>query len=143
MCHNGQTECVRFIDIFKKLHHGWKLGPCVDWNTSESRKTTSLASREISKQALRPQFSLSNYPNPFKGSSTIRYQLPVDSKVYIKVYDALGRALISLVDEYKKAGNYSVTFNANRFGAGALYYRIIARSATEHFEQTNKMILVR
>lgn len=143
MCHDGESECVRFIDIFKKLHHGWKLGACVDPNSIASRNMSRSAYRKTSKQALRPQFSLSNYPNPFTGSSTIRYQLPVDSKVSIKVYDALGRALTTLVDEYKKAGNYSVTFNAGRFSAGALYYRIIARSSTEQFEQTNKMILVR
>lgn len=101
------------------------------------------SSSEISKQAMPRQYSLSNYPNPFTGTSTIRYQLPEDSKVSIKVYDALGRAVTSLVDGYKKAGNHSVTFNAGHYNGAAFYYRIIARSATGHFEQTNKMILVR
>lgn len=143
MCHNGETECVRLKDVWAKLYHGWKLGPCADANGARSRSITGPARNEFGKQGLPTQYSISNYPNPFAGSSTIRYELPMDSKVTIKVYDPLGRALTTLVNEEKKAGRYSVNFNAGRSGAGELFYRITAKSTHDQFEQTNRMIIVR
>jgi hypothetical protein len=67
----------------------------------------------------------------------------VDSKVTIKVYGPLGRALTTLVNEDKKASRYSVNFNAGRSGAGELFYRITARSTHDQFAQTNRMIILR
>jgi uncharacterized repeat protein (TIGR03803 family) len=89
------------------------------------------------------RYELSNYPNPFEGTSTIKYKLPFDSKVSIKVYDFMGRTVATLVDAYKKAGIYSVNFNAHTLNSGSLFYRIIARSRESHFEQTNEMIRIK
>jgi uncharacterized repeat protein (TIGR03803 family) len=142
MCHNGHSECVSLWHVFRKLRHGWTLGPCTG-NNADARSITGTGRKEYSKHALAQENSLSNYPNPFTGSSTIRYQLATDSRVSIKVYDGLGRVVSTLVDEYKKAGNYSVKFNAGRTGSGALFYRIIANSKDGRYEQTNKMVLLR
>lgn len=54
-----------------------------------------------------------NYPNPFNPSTVISYQLPAFSNVVLKVYDVLGNEVETLVNEYKNAGNYSVTFDAS------------------------------
>lgn len=86
------------------------------------------------------EYKLSNYPNPFVGTSTIKYELPVDSRVSIKVYDLMGRVVTTLVDADKKAGRYTVDFKASGVSKGSLYYRIIATSKNKQFEQTNKMI---
>ncbi len=60
-------------------------------------------------------FSLSqNYPNPFNPSTTISYQLPVNSFVTLKVYDVLGNEVAALVNEQKTAGTYEIEFDANR-----------------------------
>ena len=106
--------------------------------TSANGSNTGLTSKNI---LITPkEFRLSSYPNPFAGRSTIRYELPFDSKVSIKVYDILGRAVTTLVDAERKAGIYTVEFNAGGVSKGFLYYKIVARSKDKQFEQTNKMI---
>lgn len=80
-----------------------------------------------------------NYPNPFNPSTLIRYQIPVQSNVSIKVYDALGNLVKELVNQEQSAGIHQVEFNADKFASGIYFYRIQAGS----FVQTKKMMLVR
>lgn len=80
-----------------------------------------------------------NYPNPFNPSTVISYQLSVNSKVYLKIYDVLGRDAAVLVSEYQPAGNYQVEFNAEGLSSGIYYYRLEAGS----YNQTRKMILLK
>ncbi|MEP7107408.1 MAG: T9SS type A sorting domain-containing protein, partial [Ferruginibacter sp.] len=147
MCHHGIAECVYVKDIFKMLCHGWRLGPCPkNCGTTASRSTLGgpeNPEKFYEELAIPQQYKLSNYPNPFAGTSTIKYELPLDSKVSIKVYDVFGRTVATLVDDYKKAGAYTVSFNAGHLSSGSLYYRMIATSKDNLFEQTNQMILIR
>jgi hypothetical protein len=72
-------------------------------------------------------FELSqNYPNPFNPTTTIKYQIPKDAFVSIKIYDILGREIYSLVNENKQAGYYSVNFNGSNLASGIYFYRIKA-----------------
>jgi hypothetical protein len=71
-----------------------------------------------------------NYPNPFNPSTTIEYDLPVESKINIVVYDILGREIATLVDETQKAGNYQVNWNANWYASGVYFYKLQATSET-------------
>ncbi len=81
-----------------------------------------------------------NYPNPFNPSTIISYSVPSTSLVTIKVYDVLGREVLTLVNENKSAGNYSVQFNASsKFPSGVYFYRMQAGS----FVQTKKLILMK
>lgn len=82
---------------------------------------------------------LQNYPNPFNPSTLISYQIPTQSNVSIKVYDALGNLVNELVNEEKAAGSYQVEFNADKLASGVYFYRLQAGS----FVQTKKMVLVR
>ena len=66
-----------------------------------------------------------NYPNPFNPSTTIKYDLPKDSRVKIEVYD-IGRRVSTLVDEIKKTGSYKAIWNANRYASGVYLYRLQA-----------------
>ena len=59
-----------------------------------------------------------NYPNPFNPSTTIRYQIPEDGMVTLKVYDILGREVKTLVNDFKTKGRYEVTFNADALASG-------------------------
>jgi hypothetical protein len=62
-----------------------------------------------------------NYPNPFNPNTKIRWQSQVSSWQTLKVYDILGNEIITLVDEYKNAGNYEVEFNPeSQIGAGSI-----------------------
>ena len=85
-------------------------------------------------------FSLDqNYPNPFNPSTTIGYQLPVNSFVSLKVYDVLGRFVATLVDEKQSAGNHSVTFTADNLASGVYFYTLQAGAIHE----TRKLLLLK
>ena len=56
-----------------------------------------------------------NYPNPFNPFTTIRYQLPISSDVTLKVYDVLGKEIVTLVNEEKSAGVYKAEFNTSKY----------------------------
>ena len=85
-----------------------------------------------------------NYPNPFNPFTVIRYQLPVKSSVSLKVFDVLGRNVVTLVDEVQDAGNKSVTWDAvansnSPLPSGVYYYRL----QTETFSNTKKLLIIR
>jgi len=84
-----------------------------------------------------------NYPNPFNPSTIISYRLPVSSKVTLKVYDVLGREVVTLVDEYRPAGIYEVEFNPESSiknpASGIYFYQL----KTGEFLETKKMILIK
>ncbi len=80
-----------------------------------------------------------NYPNPFNPSTIIRWQLPKESFVTLKVYDLLGNEITTLVNEEKAAGNYEVTFDALALPSGVYFYTL----STGNFISTKKMILTK
>ena len=85
-------------------------------------------------------FSLSqNYPNPFNPSTVIKYQLPVNSFVTLKIYDVLGNEVATPVNEEKPAGEYEIEFNACEMGSGVYFYTLRAGE----FVQSKKMLLLK
>jgi len=87
-----------------------------------------------------------NYPNPFNPSSTVRYTLPVESRVTVTVYNVLGQLTAVLVDEVQHAGVQSVNWNAAGAASGIYFYRLHAvsiGSSGESFTQVRKMLLVK
>lgn len=65
-----------------------------------------------------------NYPNPFNPNTVIRYEIPNETFVLIKLYDLLGREIKTLVDEDERAGIYSYNFNGSELSSGIYFYRI-------------------
>jgi hypothetical protein len=97
-------------------------------------------SSEIEIQLVPDEYALyPNFPNPFNSATVIRYQLPKESKVEIKIYDILGSEVKEILNEQKEAGIYEVNFNADYLTSGTYIYRIIAGD----FRQTKKMILLK
>ena len=80
-----------------------------------------------------------NYPNPFNPSTTISFSIPVQGNVSLKIYDLLGKEVVTLVDELKSAGNYQITFDAAQLASGMYFYKLEA----SNFSQTKKMILLK
>jgi len=80
-----------------------------------------------------------NYPNPFNPSTTIKYQIPENTFVSIKVYNVLGCVISTLVNDMKSAGTYEVRFDASQLTSGIYIYKIQAGE----FLQTKKMILIK
>ena len=87
------------------------------------------------------QFILSqNYPNPFNPSTTIEWQLPVRSLVTLKIYNALGEEIETIVNEVLAPGYHSKLYNVNgTLPSGVYFYRLQA----ENFIETKKMILLK
>jgi hypothetical protein len=81
-----------------------------------------------------------NYPNPFNPFTIIRYDIPKAGNVELKVYDILGREVMTLVNNEKKdIGRYEVQFNASNLATGVYIYRI----QTNDYVSSKKMILMK
>jgi hypothetical protein len=80
-----------------------------------------------------------NYPNPFNPSTIISYQLPKDGVITLKVFDILGREVITLVKDYKTQGTYAVSFDASKLASGVYFYQLRAGN----FISTKKMLLLK
>ncbi|MBI5216761.1 MAG: T9SS type A sorting domain-containing protein [Ignavibacteriae bacterium] len=80
-----------------------------------------------------------NYPNPFNPSTIIRYQLPVDSWVTLKVYNVLGEEVAKLADGLQVSGFRFIEWDASGLSSGMYMYRMTAGK----FQQTRKLILLK
>lgn len=85
-----------------------------------------------------------NYPNPFNPSTTINFALPKSTQVTMVVYDLLGNAVKTLVNETKDAGSYEVVWNAtNDLGVQVPSGNYILKMVAGDFTQTRKMTLLK
>ena len=80
-----------------------------------------------------------NYPNPFNPSTTIKFALPVDSKVKINVYNTVGELIETLVDKEMESGYHEVNFDASRYSSGVYLYHL----QSEQYISTKKMLLLK
>jgi photosystem II stability/assembly factor-like uncharacterized protein len=110
-------------------------------------KTSSIANVNLSLigKVLPTEYALDqNYPNPFNPTTQIRYALPEDGFVKIKIFDMLGREVKELVNAPQVAGYYTIEWDAtNKSGmkvsSGAYLYRI----ESNKFQKTMKMMLMK
>ncbi len=88
-----------------------------------------------------------NYPNPFNPSTTISYQLPMQSYVTLKVFDTQGKEVATLVNSVEQPGDKSVNFNASNLASGVYYYRLQAGDPStgsgQSFIETKKLVLLK
>jgi hypothetical protein len=94
------------------------------------------------------EYSLSqNYPNPFNPSTTIKYSLPKQSNVTLKVFDVLGSEVVKLVNKEQSQGNYEVEFDGTEFSSGIYFYRLQASdpetSSGQVFVETKKKVFMK
>jgi ligand-binding sensor domain-containing protein len=117
-------------NLFVGTFHGVWRRPLSDVVASVSRQGARLPLAFLLEQ---------NYPNPFNPSTTIRYDIPKDSHVILKVYNVLGQEVATLVDEMKRPGRYSVIFDGAHLASGIYIYRVKAGS----YSESRKLILLR
>ena len=80
-----------------------------------------------------------NFPNPFNPSTKIRFNIPEQGMVSLKVFNLLGEEVANLVNAEMTAGNYEVDFKATGFSSGIYFYTLKAGN----FISTKKMILLK
>ncbi|MFA6542182.1 MAG: T9SS type A sorting domain-containing protein, partial [Bacteroidota bacterium] len=95
----------------------------------------------VKNSALVPeQFSVSqNFPNPFNPSTTIRYTLPISSKVTLSIYNVLGQEVARVVNAEQGKGTYDITVDGTNLASGMYIYRLDAGT----FSMTKKMMLLK
>lgn len=80
-----------------------------------------------------------NYPNPFNPATLIRFSIPEQGLVTLKVFNLLGEEIATLVNSELTNGTYEVDFNGANFGSGIYFYTITANN----YIATKKMILLK
>lgn len=105
-----------------------------------SNEVTRLIIRAISKEAVPTEYALAqNFPNPFNPTTRIKYQLPTAGRVTLKVFDVLGKEVVTLVDEIEEAGYKSVVFDAARISTGVYFYRL----QVGNYVETRKLMILK
>ncbi|MBI4549252.1 MAG: T9SS type A sorting domain-containing protein [Ignavibacteriae bacterium] len=122
-------DSVRLVDIFGGIRYNLRMDLLDSLDIPRSLSIPLFLIRYGAKQILvdvnsngktiPSQAGLSqNYPNPFNPITTIRYELPRESYVTLKVFDVLGREVATLVDRRKPAGRYEVEWDAESRTSG-------------------------
>jgi hypothetical protein len=115
------------------LYGGASLTKAESDNSNGNNSTNSLSGKP-------EKFGLNqNYPNPFNPSTRIRYSVPELSNVSVKVYDMLGKEVMTLVNQEQSAGYYEVNFDGSRLASGTYIYQL----RTNNFVETKKMLLIK
>ncbi|MBI4546892.1 MAG: choice-of-anchor D domain-containing protein [Ignavibacteriae bacterium] len=93
-------------------------------------------------------FSLhQNYPNPFNPQTTIRYSLPVSSRITLKVFNVLGEVVQTINNDRRElAGNHEVQIDASQLPSGVYYYQLLAIPEDNNhavFNQVRKLVVLK
>jgi hypothetical protein len=115
----------------------YQYWPYIGTGVSVSPSISQKSNIQVTAVPEKPE--LSNFPNPFNPTTTLKYVIPLDGQVLIKVYDMLGREVATLVNEYKAAGAYEVRFDGSKMGSGVYFYVLRANALVK----TGKMILLK
>lgn len=80
-----------------------------------------------------------NYPNPFNQSTIINYSIPKSGFVQLILYDALGREISKIINEYQDIGSYQLNFEAGYLTSGIYYYKLIL----DNYSEVKKLVIVK
>ncbi len=119
------------------LYAGFSSGGIVRRGLSEFGITKV---NEIHSESVPKDISLSqNYPNPFNPATKINFTLSQSGLVSLKVYDAIGREVATIVQEQMNAGSYTAEFNGSGVSSGVYFYRLISGT----YISMRKMVLMK
>ena len=143
----GDTNLIPAFDVssplfyqsFYRIKTIWERKNGVRTELAESYMTDVLNDYSNNNSVIIGFYLAQNYPNPFNPATKIRYSLPENSYVVLKVFDALGKRVSTLINEDQNAGEYSVEFKAENLPSGVYYYKIEVNGISE----IRKMLLIR
>ncbi len=126
----------------------------VDTNLNESELTAGIEATPgvvstASNEAMPSEYALHTaYPNPFNPVTTLRYDLPANSRVRLTIYDVMGREVRTLLQGVEEPGYHQVFWDGTDdrgrpVGSGVYLYRIQAGPPAGGFTQARKMLLLK
>jgi hypothetical protein len=99
----------------------------LQWANYNPQNTNYTSVEENYISSVPSDFSLSqNYPNPFNPSTKIIYSVAKATDVKLYVTNILGQTVEVLVDNFREAGTYEITFNAENLSTGLYIYTLDA-----------------
>ncbi len=106
-----------------------------------SVKRSDLALTGVGNSEIYPtKYSLEqNYPNPFNPTTNIRFTVPKEGHVTLKIFDISGKEVATYLDSYINAGIYNAPFDGSQLTSGIYFYRLTAGD----FVETKKMMLIK
>ncbi len=107
----------------------------VNFSGSNAQAVATAPARQIPGAYALSQ----NYPNPFNPVTVVMYDLPQGRDVSLRVYDALGRQVATLVEGFRDAGHHVALFDGRNLASGAYYYKLQAGD----FHGTGRMMLLK
>ena len=112
------------------------------------RPLSEIISVENISSEVPEQFNLEqNYPNPFNPVTNLEFGISDLGFVSLKVYDILGKEIITLVNEKLNPGNYKVEFDGSGLTSGVYLYRLVVSLSNPltagEFTDTKKMLIIK
>jgi hypothetical protein len=135
---NGTTNATKSYSFTDKSANGktsYRLKQIDRDGKFEYSQTVEIIAASSPKEFALEQ----NYPNPFNPTTAIGYQLSANSFTTLKIYDAIGREVATLVNEVKEAGTYSAQFDGAKLSSG-IYF---ARLSSDGKIQIRKLMLMK
>jgi hypothetical protein len=109
----------------------WQIG----YATSDLITSTS-----DDKTVVSEAYSLAQaFPNPFNPETEIAFSIPKSERVTLKIFDALGEEIATLIDEVRPAGNHTARWKPSTLASGVYFYRLEAGT----FSETKKLVLMK
>ncbi len=121
------------------------LAPWITWSVPVLTDSTATSIKDNSGNVI-AGFNLDqNYPNPFNPSTTISYDLAKSAFVRLVIYDALGRAVNTLVGRMQPANRYTVNWTPRAVSSGVYFCRIeaYAQDGSGHFGSVKKLLYMK
>jgi len=138
----GTTFFVWESDTLVNLDSTEYVGSAPDMGAFESPHGVGTEEKKL----LPNKFALyQNYPNPFMLTTAIKFVLPKELQVTLKVYDIGGRLVSTLINDKLEAGQHTVNWNPKEPLQGIYFYKISIRTSleTDDHTRTKKMILLK
>ncbi len=137
---NYQGDHIALISTDNNLNIFWMADYSGIYQVWSAIIDKTVVGTEDATESAPYDFTLSqNYPNPFNPSTQITYTLGQSSFVTLKVYDALGREVKTLVNSEQASGKYEVNFRPENLSSGVYFYTLRAGN----FQTTKKLLLLR
>lgn len=139
---NQISELMKSINAnnFSKLRDIYNNTPDIQMTLTLDVTSVNNENGRIGESSKISAYSLcQNYPNPFNPTTKIKFSIPKEYNVTIKIYNTLGKTVETLINNRMPMGTHEIEFNANNLPSGIYYYSI----EVGEFKQVKKMTLLR